>query len=387
MKISIVTPSYNQGEFIEDTILSVLSQEGDFFIEYFIMDGGSTDNTLEILKHYEKKIGKNQFCFKCRGIDFKWVSEKDKGQTHAINKGFHQATGDIVAWINSDDMYFTNAFNLVANKFLENPDYDFIFGDGDVIDKSGGLQWEWLSRPYNLSLLKSYHFLWNDFTNYILQQGTFWKKSVFEKIGFLDESFHFAMDLEFWIRAGTMGLIFKHLPKKLGKFRKISGTKSLSDPLVFWPDMLEIFRIYNGEKNMSPFLAYFFYNTLINSGYKMDAIGKIKNELFKQWNKLGKYEINILEKKVKKGIKKALLLAMNKAYFECDRPIAIAIFKEAIKISNPLILHPLTLIFVIKLLLGRKISKMFAKFKVLMIDFYKKKKYQYRYVKKAKERT
>ena len=163
------------------------------------------------------------------------------------------------SWINSDDMYFPGSFSVVLNHFSHNPDDDFVFGDGDVIDETGTLQWEWLSRPYDLKLLKSYHFLWNDFTNYIMQQATFWRRGVFDKIGLLDDSLHYTMDIEYWIRAGENGLRLTHIPRKLGKFRMISGTKSLSSDTVFWPENLEIFRRYNGAKAMKPFLTYFYF--------------------------------------------------------------------------------------------------------------------------------
>ena len=119
-----------------------------------------------------------------------------------------------------------------------------MYGDGDVIGENGELQWEWLSRPYDHRVMTSYHFLWNDFTNYIMQQATFWRRRVHDRIGYFDDAFHFAMDAEYWIRAGHAGLRLVHIPRKLGKFRLIEGTKSLSSPTVFWGDYLEIFRRY-----------------------------------------------------------------------------------------------------------------------------------------------
>src|SRR5262249_14132896 len=144
----------------------------------------------------------------------------------------------------------------VAKAFSEYPHADFIYGDGDVIDADGKTVWEWLSRPYHHSVMTSYHFLWNDFTNYIMQQATFWKTSVSEEIGLFDESLHFAMDAEYWIRAAAEGLQLQLLPEKLGKFRMIEGTKSLSGTNVFWPDYLEIFRRYSKRNRMWLFFAY-----------------------------------------------------------------------------------------------------------------------------------
>ena len=142
--ISIVTPSYNQGEYLEETIRSVISQEGDFYIDYLIMDGCSTDNSVDIIGNYADLVKEGNWEAKCLGIDLTWVSEKDAGQTDAINKGFKMAQGEVVSWINSDDMYFPGSFSVVLNHFSHNPSDDFVFGDGDVIDETGAFKWEWL---------------------------------------------------------------------------------------------------------------------------------------------------------------------------------------------------------------------------------------------------
>ena len=294
---SVVTPSLNQGEFIERTILSVIGQAGDFFIDYIVMDGGSNDRSVEIIEKYEHMIAKGQWQADCRGVVFQWKSEKDEGQSDALNKGFQIARGDIVSWINSDDTYIPGAFQAVARLFEKTPDADFVFGDGDVIDENDNVQWEWLSRPYNYRLLKSYHFMINDSTNYIMQQSVFWRRQVFEKIGALDPSFHFGMDYEYWIRAGSHGLKMVHIPVKLGRFRMIKGTKSLSDPTVFWPDRLEIFRRYNGAKCMKPFLTYFFFNKLIHSDFDLAKSLSCFDLLFEsRWQDLPENERQILRR-------------------------------------------------------------------------------------------
>jgi glycosyltransferase involved in cell wall biosynthesis len=378
--ISIVTPSLNQGRYIEETIKSVISQEGDFFIEYFVMDGGSTDHTIEILKHFHELIINGAWEQKCLGIEFRWVSEKDRGQAHAINKGFRKARGEIVSWINSDDLYYKNAFSLVAEHFSKHPKDDFAFGDGDVINELGDVQWEWLSRPYDLKLLKSYHFLWNDFTNYIMQQATFWRKDVFNKIGMLDESFRYAMDVEYWIRAGEAGARWNHIPVKLGKFRMISGTKSLSSPTVFWPDMLEIFRRYNGARKMAFFFSYYFYNIARNNGYDMSKAWEKTSDLFPRWKSLSKQEKEVLEKEMRKGFEKACLISMNQAFIEIGRPNAISLFKSFLQ-GRPLrIFNSFALSFIVKCIFGQKISRRFYQMQQLFINFYRERRYQYRYL-------
>jgi glycosyltransferase involved in cell wall biosynthesis len=378
--ISIVTPSYNQGKYLEETIRSVITQKGDFFIDYIVMDGGSTDTSVDLLKKYEALIKTGGFKPRCLGVDFRWVSEKDRGQTHAINKGFQIATGEIVSWINSDDLYFDDAFFTVAGHFLKDPESDFIFGDGDVIDETGRLQWEWLSRPYDLKLMKSYHFLWNDFTNYIMQQATFWRSSIFNKIGMLDESFRYAMDVEYWIKAGEAGLKLKHIPVKLGKFRMIHGTKSLSSPTVFWPDMLEIFRRYRGARKMAPFLSYYFYNIARSNGYDLKEAWSKASDIVPRWEGLSNQEREILENETRRGFEKAYLVSMNKAFIETGRSQALNLFKTLLQGNPLLIFHPLVLSFILKCVLGQRLSKRLNKMQEGLIHFYRQRKYQYRYL-------
>lgn len=377
--ISIVTPSYNQGEYLEETIMSVISQGGDFYIDYLIMDGGSTDNSVDIIKKYADLVNEGSWEKKCLGIDLTWVSEKDAGQTDAINKGFKMARGEVVSWINSDDMYFPESFSAVFNHFSHNPDDDFVFGDGDVIDKTGALQWEWLSRPYNLKLLKSYHFLWNDFTNYIMQQATFWKRSVFDKIGLLDFSLHYSMDIEYWIRAGEEGLKLTHIPVKLGKFRLIPGTKSLSSDTAFWPENLEIFRRYNGAKAMKPFFTYFYFNEGLSRGFDAEYILHQNGLIPQRWQGLSKGEQGVLKNLAKKASRIACLRLSNVAFFHGEGKKAYSLFKSVIGHNWLFILHPLSILFLLKLLAGKKVSDAVSKFRLRLIQQYRNRRYLYRY--------
>ncbi|MEC4686370.1 MAG: glycosyltransferase family 2 protein [Nitrospirota bacterium] len=122
LKVSIITPSYNQGQFIEETILSVKNQDYPN-IEHIVIDGGSTDGTLDILKKYDK--------------DIIWLSEPDNGQTHAINKGLRMATGEIIAWVNSDDLLLPHAVSAIEKAFTSNIDAGFIYGNYKIIDTAG----------------------------------------------------------------------------------------------------------------------------------------------------------------------------------------------------------------------------------------------------------
>lgn len=177
-KISIITPSYNQGQYIEETICSVLDQ-GYPNLEYIVMDGGSKDNTVDIIKKYEKHISY-------------WVSEKDKGQSDALNKGYKHATGDVINWLNSDDYYDPGALKTVGEIFT-NPKVNVYCGTSRIFGNKG----EYLSNGtdiYEGNLAKTAGWARID------QPETFFRKSCIDKIGFLDEQFHYIMDKELWIR-------------------------------------------------------------------------------------------------------------------------------------------------------------------------------------------
>lgn len=183
-KITVVTPSYNQGAYLEQTILSVLGQDYPN-LEYFVVDGGSTDESVEVIKRYESRLAW-------------WVSEKDRGQSHAINKGFARATGDIVCWLNSDDFYLPGVLTKVA-QFLAAD--DFIYGDCLSFSQTGRRCL--INRPpaHDPALL--------GLTDYIVQPSSFWRRSLWEKTGSLNEDVHYAFDWEWYLRA-----------QKLGTFRK-----------------------------------------------------------------------------------------------------------------------------------------------------------------------
>jgi glycosyltransferase involved in cell wall biosynthesis len=210
-KISIVTPSYNQGEFIEDTILSVKNQIYPDF-EHIIVDGGSTDATLEILKKYEHTYNMH------------WTSEPDKGQSDAVNKGFRTAKGQIIGWLNSDDVYFsTDVFARVAAEFLENPNVDVIYANRVVIDGSNNLVKLQYSRKFNYNkLLKSY---------YALHQETVFLRKKVVKQQQLNTDLYITMDSEFWLRLGSL-FHFKYVNAFFGGFRVHKINKTVVDDNV-----------------------------------------------------------------------------------------------------------------------------------------------------------
>jgi len=207
-KISIITPSYNQGQFIKETIDSVLSQNYPN-LEYIVMDGGSTDDTISILKSYGGKI--------------KWISKKDKGQTDAINKGLELATGDILAYLNSDDVMLSNTLNKIAKFFKENKNAAWVTGSYQIVDEN--------SKIINSFAVKSKTLLRkipNKSTllvaNYIIQPSTFWRRSLVDEIGFFNESLHYCMDFDYWLRVIEKFKLYT-LPDKLSSFRIHGNSK------------------------------------------------------------------------------------------------------------------------------------------------------------------
>lgn len=203
-KISIVTPSYNQGKFIEETIRSVLLQ-GYPSVEYTIIDGGSTDNSVEIIKKYQKWLTY-------------WVSEPDKGQSHAINKGFEKATGEIYAWLNSDDTYMPWAVETAVKYLTENSDVDMIFGDCDIVDEHSHKTGRYPAAEFNLvDLVRG--------INMIPQPTVFLRRRVIDNVGYLDTNLHLAMDYDFWLRVALRSRIV-YVPQLLANFRLCAGTKT-----------------------------------------------------------------------------------------------------------------------------------------------------------------
>lgn len=209
--ISIVTPSYNQAQFIRATIDSVLAQDYPN-LEYFVMDGGSTDGTVEILKSYGKKI--------------KWISEKDSGQTDAINKGLKMATGEVLAYLNSDDIYMPGALKQVGEYYAKTG-ADWITGDCTVIDEAGKRSsGDWLIRPYKRFLMALYSPTTLHIADSMLPQpSTFWSRRAYIKVGEFNTSYHYVMDYDYWLRLAKYCRPHD-LKKVLSGFRSQPDSKS-----------------------------------------------------------------------------------------------------------------------------------------------------------------
>lgn len=221
-RISIITPSYNQGKFLEATIRSVLLQ-GYPNLEYIIIDGGSTDESVEIIKKYEKYL---HF----------WVSEKDNGQADAVNKGLEKSTGEILGWINSDDIYLKGAFKKVITAFNAHDDCAFLHGNRIMIDESGSVT-GWCNLP-KFSAKKPYS---------ICSETAFWKRSIMHEVGLLNTNLKFAMDLEFFGRIYQRGKFIK-LDEYLGGFRLHSLSKSSTISHIGEEETIKIWHeLFNSE--------------------------------------------------------------------------------------------------------------------------------------------
>jgi glycosyltransferase involved in cell wall biosynthesis len=219
-KISIITPSFKQAAFVEETIKSVLDQ-GYPNLEYLVVDGGSKDGTIDILKKYEKQLS--------------WISEKDRGQSDALNKGFRRATGDVLAFINSDDRYEPGALKAVGEYYASHPEAMWVTGKCRVIDAG--------SREIrkNVTAYKNFWLWWGSYNallvlDYVSQPSTFWHRKVVEKVGLFDESLHYSMDYDYSLRVGQHFKL-NFLNAYLASFRIHGASKSDSIRSHFGADL------------------------------------------------------------------------------------------------------------------------------------------------------
>lgn len=221
MKISIITTNFNTAKYLEQTIVSILEQKGDFDLEYIITDGGSKDNSMEIIKRYGKEIKEGKWS---KRVLFKYLSEKDKGQSDGINKGLRMATGDIVAFLNADDLYTEGALEKVVKYFRDNPKCMWLTGYCRIIDENNNEIRKYITS-YKNSKLRNFSFNQLLIEDAISQPATFWRRELLDEVGYIDESLHYAMDQDLWARFAKKYKL--HLIQDyLADFRFTSETKT-----------------------------------------------------------------------------------------------------------------------------------------------------------------
>ncbi|MDO9546031.1 MAG: glycosyltransferase family 2 protein [Pelolinea sp.] len=216
--VTIVTPSYNQAAYLEETILSVLNQDYEH-IQYIIMDGASSDGSVAIIKRYEGKISD-------------WITKKDCGQTDAINKGFALAEGEIIAWLNSDDTLLPNAVSEAVQYLSKNPNVGLVYGDANYIDEKSNVIGKFPAAQTSLKKLKRGYV-------HVPQQASFFRKSLWDQVGPLDPNFFFAMDYDLWVRLASISRI-TYLPRLWANFRLHADAKTISADDRCWPEMLNV---------------------------------------------------------------------------------------------------------------------------------------------------
>jgi len=217
--VSVVTPSYNSARFIEETILSVKNQTYPR-IEHIVMDGSSTDETLDILRKYNDSIT--------------WISEPDEGQSDAINKGWKMAKGEILGWLNADDIYVPSAVETAVRFFSNNPSTSMVYGNCDFIDENGKI----IIRQYQAGKFDLKGLLCSRIN--IPQPTVFFRKEVLNHVGYLDKDLHMVMDGDYWIRIGLNNLEVQYLPLQLASFRIYHGQKGKDLGYIFGLDQLRI---------------------------------------------------------------------------------------------------------------------------------------------------
>ena len=230
--VSIITPSYNQAAYLEQTITSVLGQD-HADMEYIVIDGGSTDGSVEIIKKYSDRLAY-------------WVSEKDKGQAEAINKGFAKATGEIIAWLNSDDFYLEGTVKAAVQIFEQNPDVVLVYGNMLSVDEHG--------KPFNALNYKQLTLEDLLCFQIIGQPAVFMRRSALQQAGGLDLAFHFMLDHHLWIRIAQLGRIL-HVPQTWSAARYHPEAKNFAKAAEFGRDAFRILAWAEKDASLAPKLT------------------------------------------------------------------------------------------------------------------------------------
>jgi glycosyltransferase involved in cell wall biosynthesis len=223
LSVSIITPSYNQGRYLERTIRSVLEQRRPF--EYLVMDGGSRDESVEILQRYSAEL--------------QWVSEPDRGQADAVNKGLARATGEIIGWLNSDDIFYPGAVAAAVDFLMRRPDIDVVYGNGNHIDEQDRVIEPYPTEDWDFERLKERCFL--------CQPAVFFRRRLVDRFGPLGVHWRYALDYEYWLRLGKSGVRFARLGALLAGSRLHPDTKTLGSRVKVHAEINDMLRSLLGR--------------------------------------------------------------------------------------------------------------------------------------------
>lgn len=267
--VSIVTPSYNQADFLRRTIDSVLTQDYPH-IEYLVLDGGSTDASVAILESY--------------GNRFYWHSQRDAGQTDAINQGLRRCRGDIVAYLNSDDTLLPGAVSSVVAYFERQPKLDLLYGNARFIDADDHVLGDYPTHEYDFPKLVE--------TCFICQPAAFWRRRMIDRFGLFDETLNCAMDYEYWLRLGHGGAAITHVPEFLACSRIHPATKTLMLRMQVFHEILDVSRRHAGDAHLEQYCAYWHYRCHEREAgwprllHKLPKSHRILGRLHRAWYRL-----------------------------------------------------------------------------------------------------
>lgn len=255
--VSIVTPSYNQGAFLEETMRSVLEQDYPK-IEYWVIDGGSTDNSVDIIKSHQQRLAG-------------WVSEKDRGQADGVNKGFAKATGEIVGWLNSDDLYYPGAIREAVAAFQAHPEASFVFSDVESIDGEG--------KAFNLMRYGDWKLADLMAFNIIGQPGVFMRREVLEQVGYLDLSFNYLLDVQLWLKMARISEPF-YVPDKVWAAARLhEKAKNAAQVSGFGPEAFRLAKWLCEDEAYYPLNAQNF-NKIWAGAHRLNAFYQVEAQNF-----------------------------------------------------------------------------------------------------------
>jgi glycosyltransferase involved in cell wall biosynthesis len=261
--VTIITPSFNQGKYLAETIQSVLSQDYAN-LEYIVIDGGSTDNSLEVIHSFESRLAY-------------WVSEPDRGQTDAINKGFARAKGQILGWINSDDTYNPGAIKQAVQYFQDHPKVGVVYSDLNFMDAESRIIGKFPAAQTDLARLRRGYV-------HIPQPATFIRAELWRQVGPLDPTFFFAMDYDLWVRLAHITR-FRYVPGQVwANFRLHTGAKTVDADERCWPEMLRV-HYRDGGSFFAPIVMKYYLRKLAAPLFKLRLRRKFSDSTKKKEGK------------------------------------------------------------------------------------------------------